>query len=342
MMGQDIATLSNQDRVDTPDTGADVATALCLDNVSKSYGTRKAVDGVSLRLRLGECLGLLGPNGAGKTTTILLICGLLAPDSGTVAIGERQLRPALAAARKSIGYVPQEAALYDDLTAKENLRFFGLLCGLRGQRLRSRVAEILDFTGLADRGNERVGTYSGGMKRRLNIGVALLHDPRLLVLDEPTAGVDPQSRAVILDRLSQLRAEGRAILYSSHYMAEVEAVSTSICIMDHGRIIAQGTHADLVGGLTGSGERLILTCAGPAESAVCQLARLPGVTDASLTDTSADGSTLTVTVTDLAHCLKDIFATLDLLSVSVTDLAVDRFSLEKLFLELTGRELRDE
>jgi ABC-2 type transport system ATP-binding protein len=340
-MRQDTAAIATKERQD-----ADIAAphgaergiaALVLENVSKSYGTRKAVDGISLRVRPGECLGLLGPNGAGKTTTILLICGLLAPDSGTVSIGERRLAPTRQAARRSIGYVPQEAALYDDLTATENLRFFGLMSGLRGPRLRSRMAEILEFTGLADRAGERVGTYSGGMKRRLNIGVALLHDPRLLVLDEPTAGVDPQSRAVILDRLLELRAQGRAILYSSHYMAEVEAVSTEICIMDHGRILAQGSHASLVGGLAGRADRLTLVCTGPAESAVRRLTVLPGVADA-----AASGTTLSVTVTDLASSLKDIFAVLDQLSISVADLSVDRYSLEKLFLELTGRELRDE
>jgi ABC-2 type transport system ATP-binding protein len=316
-------------------TGGTVA--LALDNVSKSYGTRRAVDGVSLNLRSGECLGLLGPNGAGKTTTILLVCGLLTPDSGTIAIGGERLRPTHAAARRGIGYVPQEPALYDDLTARENLRFFGLLYGLRGHRLRSRITEVLDFTGLAERGSDRVGTYSGGMKRRLNIGVALLHDPGLLVLDEPTVGVDPQSRAAILEKISQLRSEGRAVLYSSHYMAEVEAISSQICIMDHGKVLAYGTHADLVGSLAGSCERLTLVCDGPADAALSEILSLPGVVDASVS-----GTKLNVAVKDMTHSLKEIFALLDRLSISISDLAVDRFTLENLFLDLTGRELRDE
>jgi ABC-2 type transport system ATP-binding protein len=313
------------------------ATALQLRNVSKSYGARIAVNGISLQVRPGECLGLLGPNGAGKTTTMLLACGLLAPDSGTIAIGEAGLPPTHTRTRQGIGYVPQEAALYGDLTARENLRFFGLLYGLRGSRLRARIMEILDFTGLAERANDRVGTYSGGMKRRLNIGVALLHDPQLLVLDEPTAGVDPQSRAVILERLIQLREEGRAIIYSSHYMNEVEAVSTEICIMDHGKILANGTHASLVGNLAGKCERLTLTCSGPADVAVPDLLAVPGVVEV-----TASADRLEITVNDLAPSLREIFTLLDKLSISVVDLVVIKFSLETLFLELTGREMRDD
>ncbi len=196
--------------------------------------------------RAGEAYGLLGPNGAGKTTTISMLVGLLKPDTGTVVVGGADLSADPMAAKAKIGYVPQEIALYPDLTGRENLRFFCRLFGLPRRQVRGRVEEVLDLVGLADRADAKLDTYSGGMKRRINIGAALLHRPELLILDEPTVGVDPQSRKSILDGLERLVADGMALLYTSHYMEEVERICHRIAIVDHGSVVAEGTRHELV------------------------------------------------------------------------------------------------
>jgi ABC-2 type transport system ATP-binding protein len=206
----------------------------------KSFGDRLAVDGVSFEVGRGETLGLLGPNGAGKTTTIGMIVGALRPDAGRVTL-DGQDDPTRPEIRRRVGVSPQALALYADLTGEENLSFFGSLYGLAGARLRERVAWALEFAGLADRRRDRVLGYSGGMQRRLNLVCGLLHDPPVILLDEPTVGVDPQSRNAIFESIERLRAEGRTIVYTTHYMEEAERLCDRVAIMDHGRILAVDT-----------------------------------------------------------------------------------------------------
>ncbi len=219
---------------------------LQLRSVTKRYGALTALDGISLDLARGEFFGLLGPNGAGKSTTMSLIAGLRSPDAGTITLDGQPLTPANIAARAALGLVPQNIALYDDLNADENLRIFGRLYGLRGAELRARIDEALEAVQLADRRRDPVKTYSGGMQRRLNLVAALLHRPKLLLCDEPTVGVDPQSRNAIFDFLEARNREGLTIIYSTHYMEEATRLCSRIGIIDHGKIHALGTLDDLL------------------------------------------------------------------------------------------------
>ncbi|MCB0963697.1 MAG: ABC transporter ATP-binding protein, partial [Acidimicrobiales bacterium] len=212
----------------------------------RTFGDRVAVDDVGFEIAAGETYGLLGPNGAGKTTTIRMVCGLLERDAGEVTLDGQPVDRHDVATRAGIGFVPQEVALYPDLTARENLRFFGHLYRLRGAELDRRVDEVLEIIGLADRADDAVDAFSGGMKRRLNIGAGLVHRPRLLILDEPTVGVDPQSRNAILENVQALGSEGLAVLYTTHYMEEAERLCDRVGIMDRGRLIAEGTRRELV------------------------------------------------------------------------------------------------
>jgi ABC-2 type transport system ATP-binding protein len=218
---------------------------LRLDRVRKSYGGVVAVDELSLQVHPGEVLGLLGPNGAGKSTTINLAVGLLQPDSGSVTV-DGQGSPAELAVRRAIGVAPQALALYELLSGEENLRFFGQMYGLAGSALAERVRWALNFVGLADRATHRVATYSGGMKRRLNLAAALVHDPALVLLDEPTVGVDPQSRSQIFDNILALKRLGRTIIYTTHYMEEAQRLCDRVAIVDKGRLLALGTVQELL------------------------------------------------------------------------------------------------
>ena len=214
-------------------------------NLGKAFGHVIAVDGVSFTLESGQLLSLLGPNGAGKTTTVSMLAGVVAPDRGDVLVDGHRLSGDVDPAKRRIGLVPQDVALYEELTARDNLRFFGGLYGFGGAVLDRAIASVLDLVGLADRARDRVNTYSGGMKRRLNLAAGLLHDPDVLLLDEPTVGVDPQSRHAIFENLQQLKRRGKAILYTTHYMEEAERLSDRIVIMDHGQVIAENTLAGL-------------------------------------------------------------------------------------------------
>ena len=211
----------------------------------KSYGTKPAVSGVSIEAKAGEIVGLLGPNGAGKSTTVGMICGLTRPDRGDVAIDGAALGEDASPAKRRIGLVPQDISLFEDLSAQRNLELFGALYGQKGETLKARAAAALELVGLADRAKAKPSTFSGGMKRRLNIACALVHDPDILVLDEPTAGVDPQSRNAIFDNLEALRARGKALVYTTHYMEEAERLCDRVMIMDHGKVVANGTLAEL-------------------------------------------------------------------------------------------------
>ena len=210
---------------------------LQVEGVSKAYGARRAVDGVSFQVRQGQTVGLIGPNGAGKSTTVSMICGLLRADSGAITLEGAAVGQGASAAKAKIGYVPQDLALYEDLPAIDNLKLFGALYGLKGAHLRQRCDAVLALVNLADRARDKPSTFSGGMKRRLNIAAALLHDPQLLILDEPTVGIDPQSRNAIFDTLETLQAQGRSLIYTSHYMEEVERLADHIVIIDHGTLL---------------------------------------------------------------------------------------------------------
>ena len=310
-------------------------TVLRCDGLRKSYGQRVAVDGVGFEIAEGEAYGLLGPNGAGKTTTISMLCGLLRPDAGVVTVAGHRMDADPFAAKALIGFVPQDLALYPDLTARENLAFFGRLQGLAGADLRGRVEHALGVAGLADRAEDRVEAYSGGMKRRLNIAVGLLHRPKLLVLDEPTVGVDPQSRAAILDTVEALNREGMALLYTSHYMEEVERVCHRIGIVDAGRLIAEGTREELVG-LVGERDRVELGVDGDAEALAQVLRGMDGVDEVAVSVGS-----LRLLGDDARRRLPRLLEAAERAGATITSVEVARPTLESVFLHLTGKGLRD-
>jgi ABC-2 type transport system ATP-binding protein len=304
-------------------------------DLHKRFGETVAVRGVSFRVHEGETYGLLGPNGAGKTTTISMICGLLEADAGEVVVAGRTLTTRSVDAKAAIGYVPQGLAIYPDLSARENLRFFAQLYGLAPTDARARVDEVLDVIGLADRADDQAKTYSGGMQRRLNIGIGLLHRPRLLVLDEPTVGVDPQSRNAILESVERLSAAGMAVLYTTHYMEEAERLCDRIGIVDRGERKAEGTRAELVA-LVGQHDRVTIEATGGLEAAAQALAEVPGVRAASV----ADGS-LALIVDHARNLLPELLRAAASTGASVRSVDVDEPDLEAVFLHLTGRALRD-
>ncbi|MFC5829096.1 ABC transporter ATP-binding protein [Nonomuraea insulae] len=299
----------------------------------KTFGDLVAVDDVSFTIEAGETYGLLGPNGAGKTTTISMIAGILERDGGDVLISGRPHGTTSTWGKKRIGYVPQDLALYPDLSARENLRFFARLYALNRTEARTRIEEVLEIVGLTDRAKDPVKEYSGGMKRRLNIGVGLLHHPPLLILDEPTAGVDPQSRNAILESVAALAGEGVAVLYTTHYMEEAERLCDRIGIIDLGLIRAEGTRRELVA-LVGELDRISLTTDGT--QAVPELERLPEVRKIS----SGEGH-IEVMVEDARKTLTRILATVTEAGVVVRTVEVHEPNLESVFLHLTGKALRD-
>lgn len=308
-------------------------TVLSCAGLVRRFGDRVAVDQVSLSVPEGEVYGLLGPNGAGKTTTIKMACGLLDPHAGTVEVDGNPA--ASRRAKRLVGYVPQEVALYPDLSARENLRFIGRLYGLSGALLAERVGEALELTDLAGRRDERVDGFSGGMKRRLNIAAGLLHHPRLLVLDEPTVGVDPQSRHAILERVRTLAERGMAVLYTTHYMEEAERVCDRVGIIDHGTLIAEGTRRELVSKL-GERDRIELGADGDLERLAALCATLPGVEGAAVADHGVH-----LVAEDGRRLLPGLLELADRSGVEVTSVDVVEPDLEAVFLHLTGTALRE-
>ncbi len=321
-------------RVESPGGSTAEPVLVCRD-LRKRYGERQAVDGVGFEIAAGETYGLLGPNGAGKTTSISMICGLLRRDGGEVVVAGRPVDIGATDAKAAIGYVPQDLAIYPDLTARENLRFFGQLQRLRGKELDRRVDEVLAVIDLADRAGDRTEGFSGGMKRRLNIGIGLLHHPRLLVLDEPTVGVDPQSRNAILSSVAALEQEGMAILYTTHYMEEAERLCDRIGIIDEGKIRAEGTRRELVA-LVGEKDRVQLTAGGTVGPAMTALRALEGVEEA----TASDGR-IELVVQDARHRLTGILETAAAAGATIRSVEVVEPDLEAVFLHLTGKALRD-
>jgi ABC-2 type transport system ATP-binding protein len=308
---------------------------LVCSDLRKRFGDIQAVNSVSFQVAPGETYGLLGPNGAGKTTTISMICGLLEADSGEVTVDGKRLTARSVAAKAAIGLVPQDLAIYPDLSARENLHFFARLYGLSSAETRRRTDEVLDVVGLSERANDQAKTYSGGMKRRLNIGIGLLHKPRLLVLDEPTVGVDPQSRNAILESVEHLSSEGMAVLYTTHYMEEAERLCDRIGIIDLGELKAEGTREELVA-LLGEHDEVHLTGTGALEAGAKACAEIAAVHAASVRDEGIE-----LLVVGASSVLPQILTTASEAGVAVHGVEVEEPNLEAVFLHLTGRALRD-
>src|SRR6516225_7307457 len=301
----------------------------------RRFGDLVAVDGVGFQIAAGETYGLLGPNGAGKTTTISMIAGLLERDAGEVTVAGRPMTTKTVRAKSALGYVPQDLAIYPDLSGRENLMFFARLYGMPTAEARRRSEEVLALTGLTDRAGDQTKQYSGGMKRRLNIGIGLLHRPRLLILDEPTVGVDPQSRNAILESVEGLSGKGMAVLYTTHYMEEAERLCDRVGIIDHGKLIAEGTRSELVS-LVGEGDRVRLLATGNLAKAAAELDGHPWVRQASATEEGID-----LVVDDARSNLPAILTTAAAADVAVRSVDVTEPDLEADFLHLTGRALRD-
>jgi len=305
-----------------------------VDNLRKYYGDVHAVDGISFEIREGEIFGLLGPNGAGKTTTINVLCTYTEPTAGEVIVARHSVTAEPEAVKRSIGVVPQDIALYPDLTAVENLRFFGRMYDVPKARLEQRIANLLQLVGLTEHARRRVEHYSGGMKRRLNLAVGLLSEPRFLMLDEPTVGVDPQSRNGIFENIQALNQEGLTILYTTHYMEEAELLCHRVAVMDQGRIIALDTPQNLINTL-GTGI-LHIGVRNVDEKMLARLQALPQVKVV-----YHRGDTLAFEIVDAQRALLDIIALFSETGTSMTSLEILEPNLESVFIQLTGKTLRD-
>jgi len=306
--------------------------------LTKRYGSFTAVDTIDFEVRAGECVGFLGPNGAGKTTTISMLSCLLGPSGGEATIAGHSVRKETQAVKRLIGVIPQDIALYPTLSARENLHFWGQLYGLRGKERSQRVEEVLELVGLRERAKERIEKYSGGMKRRINIAAGLLHRPKIVFMDEPTVGIDPQSRRAILDMVKTFNQQGMAVLYTTHYMEEAEELSDRVGIIDHGELIAVGTQRELTEKVGGT-ETLVLHIdetqdAGQLASA---LETVPGVIRATVTDHQ---------VSMVTHSAKGILAGVigraSETGKKVRSIDIQEPNLEAVFLQMTGRALRDD
>jgi ABC-2 type transport system ATP-binding protein len=306
-----------------------------VEELRKEYDGVVAVDGVTFTAEAGAIFGLLGPNGAGKSTTIGCISGLLRPTAGRIRVLGHDVSRESRQARASLGVVPQEIALYEELSAAENLAYWGGAYGLRGARLRERVSDVLELTGLVDRGREPVERFSGGMKRRLNFGCGIVHQPRVLLLDEPTVGVDPQSRVRLLELVRREVRDGTCVLYTTHYMEEAEDLCDRLAVIDHGRVIALGTLAELRAQI---GERDLLRLSGrfPTRDVARALGSLDGLEVVQL-----DEELLIVSASEASRKLPAIFSVLASAGADVRETTLTQPNLESLFIKLTGKELRE-
>lgn len=305
-----------------------------MNDVVKRYGSLIALDLVDFEIEEGEILGLLGPNGAGKTTAIRALAGLMAVDSGSIELFGKPQHPGVMDLKRRMGLVTQEITVFEDLSARENLEFFGGLYGLRGAFLSRRIADVLEFVGLAEHADKRPKKYSGGMKRRLNIACALTHSPEFLIMDEPTVGIDPQSRNHILESTRALRDKGTTVLYTSHYMEEVAAIATRVVIMDQGHVIAQGTVDELMERIQYE-ERVRLEVGDPTPALLERLKAIPGVKQV-----GKDGQSLMI-VSETGSDNLDRILQAAQGSGGVRSVLAQRPTLEDVFLTLTGKSLRD-
>jgi ABC-2 type transport system ATP-binding protein len=311
-------------------------TIVKLDQVTKKFGDVTAVDKVSLEIEEGEIFGLLGPNGAGKSTAINMITGLLTPDGGSISIFDKDVRKDRMVTKSYVGIVPQDVAIYEDLTSLENVKFFAGLYGLRGKELEAAALEALEFTGLSEKKNQFPKSFSGGMKRRLNIACAIAHKPKLIIMDEPTVGIDPQSRNHILQSVKKLNETGSTIIYTSHYMEEVEEICTRIAIMDHGKVIALGTCSELENMIIDKNV-VVVTVSDPASRVdENSIREIPGVENVDIGENTVK-ITSAREVTNLDKIIQ-YFIKNDLTIKSMESKTPD---LETVFLSLTGRKLRD-
>lgn len=309
--------------------------SITVTGLKKSFGGKEVIHGIDFAVNKGEILCFLGPNGAGKSTTINILTGALQSDAGGIQHDEADIYENLTAYKRNLGVVPQDLALYDDLSAEKNLRFFASLYGLKGKALDDGCRYALAFTGLSDRAKDKVNTFSGGMKRRLNIACAIAHKPALLIMDEPTVGIDPQSRNHILEGVRRLRDEGMTILYTTHYMEEVEEISTRIIIMDEGKIIAVGTKETLKSGIDDE-RRYIIDVEYENEPDMPALAAIEGVKNATI-----HGNRIEIATLKSKENLDKIISALISASVKINDISCHTASLETVFLCLTGKSLRD-
>ena len=306
-------------------------------NLAKHYGDFQAVKGISFSIKEGEIFSLLGPNGAGKTTTISMLSTLYAPTSGDATIAGHSITRHPMNVRNAIGVVPQDLALYEDLTARENLTFWGQMYGLSGSALKNRVKEVLGQIGLVDKAKDRVKTYSGGMKRRVNIGVGLLHKPKLLFMDEPTVGIDPQSRRAILDTVKDLNKQGMTVLYTTHYMEEAEELSDRVGIIDHGELIAIGTQKELTKQV-GETETLMLHI-GENEDPEALVTAFKGING--VIEANAINHEISVITHSAADVMAPVVTKANERGIKIHSIDIREPNLEAVFLHLTGRALRD-
>jgi ABC-2 type transport system ATP-binding protein len=307
---------------------------LVAQDLYKAYGEVKAVDGISLQVARGEVFGLLGPNGAGKTTTISMLTALFPPDSGSITVDGLDLAKDTNEVKGKLGLVPQDLALYPTLSARQNLMFFGRIYDLKGQALKARVNEVLDMVGLLDRAGDAVDKYSGGMKRRVNIAAGLLHKPQILFLDEPTVGVDPQSRNAIFEGVEELNRAGMTVIYTTHYMEEAERLCHRVAIVDQGKLIALDTPSALIRSLGGG--IIILGVHGEnIETAADQIAALAAVKAATRTD-----GQLKIETRNIQEALMGALDVTNKLGIGLTSLEMLEPNLESVFLHLTGKKLR--
>jgi ABC-2 type transport system ATP-binding protein len=310
---------------------------LVVKDLTKKFKDLEAVKQVTFSVEKGEAFGLLGPNGAGKTTAIQMITGLFPPTSGQIFIDGIDMVKSPKSAQSNIGIVPQEIALYPAMNAAENLDFWGRMYGLSGAMLEQRVSEVLDLIGLTDRAKDKVDTFSGGMKRRVNIGAAILHQPQLLIMDEPTVGIDPQSRTHILDTVKELNLEGMTVIYTSHYMEEVEYLCKRVGIMDHGGFIASGTIPELRETI-GDRSRINLNLAVPAGGIVLDAGQLAGIAK---DDVVVDSQQITVFHREPQLILAGLIQHVTNQGLAIKGVEIIEPNLESVFLHLTGRSLRD-
>lgn len=306
-----------------------------INNISKSFKDLKAVDDLSFSIEEGEVFGLLGPNGAGKSTTISMISTLIKPDLGDIFYRGSIILKNPNELEKELGLVPQDIALYPSLSGYDNLKFWGHVYGIRGKELNKRIIEISDMIGLSDRLKDRVDKYSGGMKRRLNIGAALIHRPKLLIMDEPTVGIDPQSRNHILNTVKNLNKEGMTIIYTSHYMEEAEELCDRICIMDNGQLLANGTKDELIKLVNGR-EKIDISFKNLNDSVVNRIKKLSYIGEISIVDDN-----VSIISENAENLLGDLILIVKDSNTNIISIDVKKPTLETVFLHLTGRALRD-